>query len=145
MSKSRSADLILKLYDLRREKVMREARNWMFTFNPTSADEYEQTMMDPDVGAYLRMVTSYWDMAASLVVHGAIDAHMFDDTNGEHIFVFAKIEPILAELRAKWDMPDAFRNLEKVIMDSKHGAERLRKTQEWLKQMAGGQSSEAAA
>jgi hypothetical protein len=102
-------------------------------------------MMDPEVGAYLRMVTSYWDMAASLVVHEAIDSDMFDDTNGEHIFVFAKIEPILAELRAKWDMPDAFKNLEKVIMDSKHGAEKLRKTQEWLKQMANEQSSEASA
>lgn len=149
MSKTKSADLILKLYDLRREAVMRKARDWMFTFNPTTADEYEKTMMDPEVGAYLRMVTSYWDMAASLVVHGAIDADMFNDTVGEHILVFAKIEPILEEMRKKWEMPDAFKNLEKVIMDRKDGAERLRKTQEWMRsiqeQMAAGQTSEAAA
>lgn len=99
MSKFESAELILKLYDLRRETKMREARNWMFSFNPTSVDEYWKTMMDPEVGGYLRMVTSYWDMAAALVNHGAIDADIFNDTAGEHIMVFAKIEPILGELR----------------------------------------------
>lgn len=149
MSKSESAELILKLYDLRREPVMRKARDWMFMFNPQSAEHYMATMMDQEVGGYLRMVTSYWDMAASLVIHGAIDADMFNDTNGEHILVFAKVEPILAELRQIWDAPDALKNLEKVIMDREGGEEKLRKTQEWLKtiaeQMAGQQTSEATA
>ena len=135
MSKVESADLILKLYDLRREAKMREARNWMFSFSPTSVDEYWQTMMDPDVGGYLRMVTSYWDMAAALVNHGAIDADLFNDTAGEHIMVFAKIEPLLAELREKFQNPDAFKHLEKVILDAPNGAEKLAKTQEWLKMM----------
>ena len=102
MSKVESADLILKLYDLRRETKMREARNWIFSFNPTSADEYFQTMMDPEVGGYLRMVSSYWDMAAAMVNHGAIDADLFNETAGEHVMVFAKIEPFLAELREKF-------------------------------------------
>lgn len=148
MSKFESADLILKLYDLRREKTMREARNWIFSFNPTSADDFEKTMMDPEVGGYLRMVTSYWDMAAALVNHGAIDADMFKDTVGEHIMVFALIEPFLADLRAKWEMPEAFSNLEKVIMNLPEGAERVKKTQEWRKtiqaQMAAGQGEEQA-
>ncbi len=148
MSKeTESAELILKLYDLRREAKMREARNWMFGFNPTSAEEVSQTMMDPEVGAYLRMVLSYWDMAASLVRHGAIDADMFHDTAGEHIGVFAKIQPFIADLRTQWEMPDAFANLEKIIMERPDGAERVRKTQEWMKkvqeQMAG--TTEAAA
>ena len=146
MGKSDSAELILKLYDLRREEVMRKARNWMFGFNPTSIEDWEKTMMDPEVGGYLRMVTSYWDMAASLVVHDAIDADMFNDTQGEHIMVFAKIEPLLPMLRAKWEMPDAFKNLEKVIMDRKDGAERVKKTQEWMKsiqeQIAAAQTGE---
>ena len=145
MSKFESAELILKLYDLRREAKMREARNWIFSFNPTSAEQYTQTMMDPEVGGYLRMVTSYWDMAATLVNHGAIDADMFNETAGEHVMIFAKIEPILADLRAMWDMPDAMKNLEKVIMDSPNGAEKVKKTQEWMKSMAGGQAEEAAA
>jgi hypothetical protein len=145
MSKVESADLILKLYDLRREAKMRQAREWMFGFNPTSIEEFEKTMMDPEVGAYLRMVTSYWDMAAALVNHGAIDAEMFKDTAGEHIGVFAKIQPILAQLREKWDMPEAFAHLEKVIMDQPNGAERVRKTQEWMKQLAEGKAEEATA
>lgn len=153
MSKVESADLILKLYDLRREKKMRKARNWLFGFNPTSAEQYMQTMMDEKVGGYLRMVVSYWDMAATFVNQGAIDAELFNQTNGEHIMVFAKVEPILADLRKMWDMPDALSNLEKVIMDSPDGAEKVKKTQEWLKTIgeqiaaanAGGKADEAKA
>jgi hypothetical protein len=146
MNKVDSADLILKLYDLRREAKMREARNWIFSFNPTSADDIMKTMMDPEVGGYLRMVTSYWDMAAALVNHGAIDADMFSETAGEHIMVFAKFEPFLAELREKFESPEAFAHLEKVIMDRPNGAERVRKTQEWMKSMATGeQAGEASA
>ncbi len=147
MSKVESADLILKLYDLRRETKMREARNWIFSFNPTSAEQYWQTMMDPEVGGLLRMVTSYWDMAATLVNHGAIDADMFNETAGEHFMIFAKIEPFLAEMREKFQNPEAFKNLEKVIMDAPNGAERLAKTQEWMKtineQIAAAQAGKA--
>lgn len=149
MSKVESADLILKLYDLRREETMRKARNWIWSFNPTSAQEYMTTMMDPEVGGYLRMVSSYWDMAAAMVNHGAIDADLFNDTAGEHMFVFAKVEPFLAELREMWQEPKAFHHLEKVILDQPNGAEKLKKTQEWIKsmneQMAGAQTSEASA
>ena len=144
-TKAESADLIMKLYDLRREATMRKARDWMFTFNPTSAGEYMQTMMDPEVGGYLRMVTSYWDMAATFVNQGAIDAEMFNQTAGEHYLVFAKVEPFLAELREMWQSPEAMSNLERVIMDSPNGAERLKKTQEWMKTMAAPQAEEAAA
>lgn len=149
MSKFKSASLILKLYDLRREAKMREARNWMFTFNPTSAEDIEKTMMDPQVGAYLRMVLSYWDMAGALVNDGAIDADLFNQTVGEHIGVYTKIEPFIAELREKWQMPEAFANLEKVILDRPDGAEKVARTREWMKsineQIASAQASEAAA
>ena len=144
MSKVESADLILKLYDLRREDKMREARNWIFSFNPKSVEEYWTTMMDPQVGGYLRMVTSYWDMAASLVNHGAIDADMFNDTVGEHIMIFAKIQPILAELREHFQNPKAFQHLEKVILDQPDGQERVTKTQEFMK-MIGEQIKERMA
>src|SRR5687768_1144430 len=148
-SKTESAELILKLYDLRREEVIRKARNWMFGFNPTSVEDFNTTMMDPEVGGYLRMVLSYWEMAAALVNHGSIDAELFNDTAGEHIGVFAKIEPFIAELRTKWDEPEAFKHLEKVIYDRPGGKEKLAKTREWMKaiqeQMAGAQTSEASA
>ncbi|MBK8305511.1 MAG: hypothetical protein IPK98_19865 [Chloracidobacterium sp.] len=94
-TKAESADLIMKLYDLRREAHYAKARDWMFTFNPTSAEEYAKTMMDPEVGGYLRMVTSYWDMAATFVNQGAIDAEMFNQTAGEHMLVFAKVQAVL--------------------------------------------------
>ena len=148
MSKAESADLILKLYDLRREATMRKARDWMFAFNPTSASEIETTMMDPEVGAYLRMVSSYWDMAATLVNHGAIDAEMFNETNGEHIGVFAKFEPFLAEMREKWQMPEMFKNLEAVIYNAPNGRERVAMARERMKaiaEMRAGQAGSTAA
>lgn len=134
-TKVESADLILKLYDLRREKKMRKARNWIFGFSPTSAEEYWQTMMDPKVGPYLRMVVSYWDMAAAMVNHGAIDADLFNETAGEHLMIFAKLEPILGELRERFQNPKALANLEKVIKDRSDGMEQIRKMQEWFKTM----------
>lgn len=133
MSKVESADLILKLYDLRREEKMRQAREWIFMFNPQSVDDYWNTMMDPQAGPYLRMVTSYWEMAASFVNQGVIDAEMFNDITGEHILVFAKIEPILADLRERFQNPKAFAHLEKAILDQPDGAERVAKTQEFIK------------
>ena len=146
-NKVESADLILKLYDLRREEKMRKAREWFFSFNPQSADEYWQTMMDPEVGAYARMVISYWDMAATMVAQGAIDADLFNETAGEHIMVFAKLEPILSDLRERFQNPNALKNLEKVIMDLPDGSERVKKTQEFMKtireQMAAAQNSKA--
>lgn len=135
-NKVESAKLILELYDLRREAKMREARNWIFGFQPESADHIMATMMDDENGAYLRMVTSYWEMAAALVNHGAIDAEMFRDTAGEHIMVFAKIEPFLSDLREKFQNDRAFQHLEKLINDTDEGRDMLKKTQEWFKSMA---------
>lgn len=137
MSKVESADLILKLYDLRREAVMREARNWMFTYFPTSGEDIGRMIMtEPENSAYFRMVTSYWDMAASFVNHGAIDAEMFNDTAGEHIAIYAKLEPHLEDLRNHFDSPDMLKHLEKVIKDSPDGMERVKKMQGWFEEMA---------
>lgn len=114
MGKHEDADLILKLYDLRRETVMREARNWLFTFNPTSAQDVMEVMMGERSG-YLRMVISYWDMACAMVTNGAIDEELFNQTNGEHIFVYMKIEPVLNDLRAMFNNPEFLKNLETVV------------------------------
>jgi hypothetical protein len=137
-----SANLILKLYELRREETMRKARDFTFTFNPKSAQEYMAGVMGPN-GAYIRMVTSYWEMAASLVVNGAIDATMFDQANGEHVFVFAKIEPILAELRSM--MPGVFKSLEHVCLNAPVGIERVRATQERIRGMLAAHAASASA
>ncbi len=116
MSKTESANLILKLYDLRREEVMRKARDWMISYFPESLDEIIATYMDEQTSAYLRMVVSYWDNAAVLVNHRAIDEDMFNEMNGEHIMVFSKIYPFLNEIREKFNNEKFLMNLEKLIM-----------------------------
>jgi len=114
MSKHDDAELILKLYDLRREPVMREARNWIFTFNPTGIQDVIDTLLG-EHGAHYRMVISYWDMAAALVNNGAIDETLFNETNGEHIFVYSKIEPVLQDLRTLFANPEFLSNLETLV------------------------------
>ena len=116
MSKYKDADLILKLYDLRREKTMREARAWFFTFNPQGKEDFIDILTGDKSGLY-RMVTSYWDMACSLVNNGAIDPQMFNDANGEHFFVYAKLEPFIPTLREEMGNPNLFGHLEKVVKE----------------------------
>jgi hypothetical protein len=136
MGKHEDADLILKLYDLRREATMREARTWFFTFNPTSSADYMEAMMGPHSG-HLRMVISYWDMAASLVNNGAIDEQMFNDANGEHLFVFAKIEPIIDELRQQWNQPEMLKHYETLIRRIPNNKETLAGIRERIKMIQG--------
>lgn len=125
MSKAESAELILRLYELRREATMREARNWIASFMPESAEDVIKAMINEQSSAYFRMVTSYWDMAASLVNNGAIDEQMFNDANGEHNFVFSKIEPFLEEMRQTIGNPNMLMNLEKLVMRQPDAKEKL--------------------
>ena len=135
MGKHEDADLILKLYDLRREPVMREARNWLFTFNPTNAQEVIDVLISEKSG-YYRMVVSYWDMACALVNNGAIDEQLFNETNGEHIFVYSKIEPVLEEIRAMFGNPDFLRNLETVVKRIPNIDEKVATMRERMKKFA---------
>jgi hypothetical protein len=129
-----SAELILKLYELRREDVMRQARNWFFTFNPESIEDISKAAMG-EHSAFYRMVTSYWDMACSFVNHGAIDAEMFNDAAGEHVFVFAKIQPFLEQLRAQGS-PAYMQHLEKQVLSMPHAEERIARSREMSKRFA---------
>ena len=131
--KAKSAELIMKLYDLRREEVMREARNWFFTFNPESVEHLQRTAMG-EHGAYFRMVTTYWDMACSLVTNGAIDEQMFNDANAEHVAVYSKIEPFIEEIRAAYSQA-YLGHVEKVVMGMPDAKERLATTRERLRML----------
>ncbi|MBV9612460.1 MAG: hypothetical protein JO091_08305 [Acidobacteriaceae bacterium] len=146
MSKQDEAGLILKLYELRREEVMRKARDWYFReFNPESIQDYTQTLFSEHSG-YLRMVVTYWDMAAALVNHGAISFELFDETQGEHIGVFAKIEPLLGEIRGLYN-PRFAANLEKLVDDTPNGRERvalMRERMNSIRAQASGMRSKAA-
>jgi len=124
MSKQAEADLILKLYDLRREATMRAARDWFFReFNPQSFDDVKDVLFGAHSG-HMRMVLTYWDMAAGLVNHGAIAPDLFNDVNGEHFSVFAKIEPFIAPWRAGFG-PQFMANLEKLIDATPGGRKRI--------------------
>lgn len=108
---------LLKLYELRTEPELRKARSWFsFEFHPSSARDVLSTWLGPGyLSAPYRMVTTYWDMAASLVTQGAIPADMFNEANTEHIAVFAKMKPYLSEIRATTSYPDYLINIEKVV------------------------------
>src|SRR4029450_6483960 len=111
-----SATLLIRLYELRREETMREARNWFAReFNPNTMDDVMGALTGPNSG-HFRMVTSYWDMCASFVLNGAIDEQMFNDANGEQLGVFAKMEPFLAEYRTKSGVAGYLVHLEKVVL-----------------------------
>jgi hypothetical protein len=146
MSKQDEAGLILKLYELRREETMRKARDWYFMeFNPQSIDDFTHTMFG-DHSGHMRMVVSYWDMAAALVNDGAVSLDLFTNTNGEHIVVFSKIEPLLAEIREAYS-PQFAVNLEKLIDATPDGRKRTAQARERMKaireQMAAKQAKAA--
>ena len=127
------AQIILKLYDLRREAEMRKARNWFTVeFWPQSADDFVKiaNAFPSQENAWMRQVAGYWDMAASLVLHGAVNEELFIQpaVSGEMYFLLAKIHPFLKELREKMEDPHLFGNIEKVISNSKFGRDRLKLT-----------------
>jgi hypothetical protein len=131
-----SANLLIKLYELRREPAMREARAWYaYDFNPSSFDEVMATLAGPDSGRF-RMVSSYWDMAASFVNHGAIDEQMFNDANGEQVVVFAKLEPFVAEYRERLGSESYFAHLEKLVMKRPGAKELMAATRERFRRIA---------
>ncbi len=132
MSKQEEAGLILKLYELRREETMRIARDWYFReFAPESFADFNAAMFGQHSG-HLRMVVTYWDMAAALVNNGAINMELFADTNGEHIGVFSKIEPLLGEIRAAYG-PQFAASLEKLIDAMPNGRARAAASREQMK------------
>jgi len=98
------AEIILKLYDLRRETLMREARAWVTgEFWPATVDEYFAVASNPSDphNPFLRQVVGYWEMAAAMVLHGAVSAELFVDCNAEGFFLLAKFAPILDEIRQR--------------------------------------------
>ena len=131
------AELVLKLYDLRRESVMRDARNWMATFAPKSIDDVMALMGNfaAKENAYFRQVCSYWEMVAAFIVHGTLNADLAYDTLGEMYFVYAIIEPFLDEMRKKFNSPDMFKNVQQVIEANPKGRERVKQVQQRRSEM----------
>jgi len=111
-----NATLNLKLLELRRDPVLREARQWFIAdFNPESFTELATIASGPR-NASFRMVLGYWDLAASLVTSGAIDGDAFRNAHGEIFLTLAKVYPFLSELRAAAGEPVFCKNIEEVVL-----------------------------
>jgi hypothetical protein len=113
-----NAQLNLQLFEMRREPVLREARAWFLNeFNPETFAELV-ALVSGERNASFRMVLSYWDMAASLVTTGAIDADAFRAAHGEIVATFNKISPYLGELRRATGEPEFCKHVEVVVLSA---------------------------
>ncbi|MBC7791091.1 MAG: hypothetical protein H7Z74_14185 [Anaerolineae bacterium] len=140
------ANLILRLYEIRSQETMRRARDWFATvFSPETTQDILGILMS-ERSADFRMVTSYWDMAAALVVFGAIDEEMFNAINTEHVAVFAKLQPFLADLRAVPGIPPYLylKHVEQVVLHIPDAQERIAVMRRYMKSRKNSGSVEKA-
>jgi hypothetical protein len=136
-NKQEEADLIIKLYEIRRDEEFRKARQWFDTeFNPQSAEEILELFQSGfDNTAYFRMVMSYWEMVAAMVNYGSIDADLVNRTNVEHLRYYAKLEPFIKEVREAAGA-DFLVELEKLVKSAPNLKQRLTGWQEINKNWA---------
>ncbi len=121
------ADLILRLYDMRREPVMRDSRDAMFRdFAPRSFDELKAITNNPQhpLNRAWRQTSSYWEMAYGFAKHGIVNADYLAENCGEGLFLFAKVAPYLEQFRAEGS-PTAFQNTEWIVKNSRAAAQRF--------------------
>ncbi len=131
-----SAQLNLHLFDLRREPVLREARAWFISeFNPESLAELA-ALVSGERNASFRMVIGYWEMAASLVTTGAVDADAFRTAHGEIFATFGKIQPFLAEMRTASGEPELCKHMEAVVLGAPDGEAIVSRRREALRAFA---------
>jgi hypothetical protein len=124
----------MQLYDLRRDPALRAARKYMVSdFWPQNYDEFRTLMYDfgTERNAFARQCLTYWDMAAAMVVHGAIHEDLFFAANGEMYFLFAKFGAHVKELRKEWPAPDFLTHIEQLANRPK-GKQRVKQQQEWF-------------
>lgn len=128
--------LILQLYDLRREAVMRKARAFLTTeFWPSSYDEFKAIAMafGTEHNAYFRQVFSYWDMVAAMVLAGTINEDLFFQTTGEPYFYWAKYKDFVPQSRKEFGNPDFLQHIEKLANKSAQAKERVKRIETMLK------------
>ena len=138
---AKDAQIVMQLYDLRREARMREARDFFIVqFFPESAEDVVKlaNSFGSKENTYFRQVYSYWNMAASLVVQGAVDKDLFNAWATEMYFVWAKIQPYIQEVRSAMGLPDYLQNVEKVVEGDAAGRKRrevLQQRQKRIREM----------
>ena len=124
------AEIVIKLYDLRRESEMRKARNWYGNADFSSWEAVQKLMMGwgtPE-NAWLRQVLTYWENSASLVLRGAVHPDLFFDWNGEIFFTFVKIKPYLKQIRDMSGNDEFMQHTEKLL----NSTPALKKRVQWM-------------
>jgi hypothetical protein len=131
-------NIVLKLYELRRESVMRQARDHVnLQFMPKSWEEFAKILeLDNPHNAHFRQVATYWEMAATFVNMGALHEDLFWNTNGEAIFFFAKVQPFLERLRKDIYGPMYLTQLESLIRRRPDGQDRVQMVQQRIAKIA---------
>jgi hypothetical protein len=127
------AELLLRLYEIRRDPEMRKARQWfLHVFQPSNWEALKaHRMTGSDEDRYVRMVTSYWDMVSAFVAEGVLNEQLFFSTNGENVVVWNKISPWVGDLRNEMKRPTYLKNLETVV--ERHLEWRQKQTDKALK------------
>ena len=120
------AELVLRVYELRTEAVMRESRHALNQqFWPKTWEEMQAVMkMDHPLNAAFRQLSTYWEMVYGMARHGIVHADYLMESNGEGLLLFAKVKPFLAQYRAATN-PKSFRNAEWVATNCEVGRERM--------------------
>ncbi len=131
------ADLVIRLYDLRRESVLRDARRTIAVFNPKTFDDVAAiTKGDHPSNAAFRQVHTYWEMVFGMARHGVIHPEFLVENNGEGLFVFAKVERFAEELR-KISNPKSFTNAEWAAKNTAVGREAMERLRAQIAKLAG--------
>ena len=132
------AELLLHLYELRRETVMRQARSFVGgPFKPASAEEFIDSIRNGDQQtSYILQVFGYWDMVCAFVLHGALTEGLVYDTCQEMYFQWAKIQPHIKTFRRELNLPEWMQSIEKVIDRSPKGRRRIATMQASAKSFA---------
>ncbi len=133
------AELVLRLFDLRREAKLREARGWMGSFYADSAQELHDAYLSSD--NYLRMVAGYWDIATSMVNLGVIHRGLFVEAGGEAFFLWAKIGEHVPEFREMTGNRGFLGNVERFVRETPGGEERVAGMREYQKKVRAGRGA----
>jgi hypothetical protein len=130
----KQADLLVRLYELRREPVMRSARSYVGGgFLPRSLEDFLTVMAPGDQQtAYVLQVYGYWDMVATMVFHGALEEELVYDACPEMYFQFAEIRRYIEEFRRRSNLPELFQNVQKLVEGSEKGRGRLDSMERYL-------------
>jgi hypothetical protein len=109
-------NLILRLYELRREEKMRQAREWFVkNFKARTMEEFTALCpMGSEPNTYYRMVVSYWEMTASFITRGVLNQELFFESGGELLFVWERVRDVVPLWREAMKSPHIGKNMEKV-------------------------------